>query len=431
MAAFKISNRTVEALSCPPGETKVFRWDETLTGFGVVAYASGKKSYVIKYPLKGRSHRSRRYTLGEHGRLTPVQARELAKDMLGLVARGVDPMDQRRDTRHQRPFKDVAEDYMAQHVAKKCKPRTQAEYRDLLRCHILPALGQKSIASIRRTEVGGLHSRMSEKPSRANRCLALISSIWNWAASRDEAPQGANPATGVVRYREQGKERYLSTEELGRLGDTLRKAEAEGLPWSIEKPGSKHLPKGDKLRRLDPFAIGAIRLLILTGARLREILNAKWEWIDWDRALLLLPDSKTGKKPIYLGPGALEILKAMPRMEGNPYIVPGLGERKKKATGKKASTPAPRRDLKRPWAAISDAAKLDGVRIHDLRHTYASFGAGASLGLQVIGKLLGHSQSATTQRYAHLDADPLRRAANLITQQISDAMKPSQSCETG
>src|SRR6185437_2165313 len=111
MAAFKISNRTVEALSCPPGETKVFRWDETLTGFGVVAYASGKKSYVIKYPLKGRSHRSRRYTLGEHGRLTPVQARELAKDMLGLVARGVDPMDQRRDTRHQRPFKDVAEDY--------------------------------------------------------------------------------------------------------------------------------------------------------------------------------------------------------------------------------------------------------------------------------------------------------------------------------
>jgi integrase len=150
--------------------------------------------------------------------------------------------------------------------------------------------------------------------------------------------------------------------------------------------------------KLDPFAVGAIRLLTLTGARLREILGAEWRHVDLERGVIFLPDSKSGRKPIYLS-AAQAVLAAPPRLDGNPFIIVGR------------ENGAPRSDLKGPWAAVTRAAGLDGLRIHDLRHSFASVAAGASLGLPVIGKLLGHSQAATTHRCAHLDADPLRRAS--------------------
>ena len=155
-------------------------------------------------------------------------------------------------------------------------------------------------------------------------------------------------------------------------------------------------------------------MLILTGARLREILHAKWEHVDFERGILFLSDSKTGKKPVYLSAAALAILSALPRIEGNPHIIAGMKG-------------GPRADLKRPWAAVTRAAGLDGLRIHDLRHSFASVGAGASLGLPIIGKLLGHSQAATTHRYAHLDADPLRRAVETIGATIAAAMDGGQA----
>ena len=161
---------------------------------------------------------------------------------------------------------------------------------------------------------------------------------------------------------------------------------------------------------LDLFAVAAIRLLILTGTRLREILHARWEHVDFERGVIFLPDSKTGKKPIYLSAASLAILAALPRIEGNPFVIPG----------EKAGQPPV--DLKRPWAAVTKAAGLEAVRIHDLRHSFASIGAGASLGLPIIGKLLGHTHAATTHRYAHLDADPMRRAAETIGATIAAAM---------
>jgi integrase len=181
-------------------------------------------------------------------------------------------------------------------------------------------------------------------------------------------------------------------------------------------PKAKHAPKAENRRvKLDPFAVAAIRLLILTGARLREILHAKWENVDFERSILFLPDSKTGRKPVYLSAAALDVLSSLPRIAGNPHIIAG------------AKDGAPRADLKKPWAALRRVAGLEGVRIHDLRHSFASVGAGASLGLPIIGKLLGHTQAATTHRYAHLDADPMRRAAETIGATISAAMnrKPS------
>ena len=190
------------------------------------------------------------------------------------------------------------------------------------------------------------------------------------------------------------KRRSPTREELGRLGDALREAETVGLAWTIDEsaPNAKHAPKEDRRTKIDTHAAGAIRLLIMTGARLREILGAQWPQVDIERGVINLPDSKTGAKSIYLSAAAQEVLASLPRIDGNPHIIPG------EIKGK------PRRDLKKPWAALTRAAGLQGVRIHDLRHSFASFGAGASLGLPIIGKLLGHLQAATTHRYAHLDA---------------------------
>ncbi len=207
---------------------------------------------------------------------------------------------------------------------------------------------------------------------------------------------------------------------MARLGDALQRGEGEGLTYVVDetKPTAKHAASADARRtQLDPFAVAAIRLLMLTGARLREVVHAKWEYVDFERGVMFLPDSKTGKKPIYLSAAALAILVALPRIEGNPFIIAG------------AKNGAPRADLKKPWAAVTKAAGLEGVLLHDLRHSFASVGAGASLGLPIIGKLLGHSQASTTARYAHLDADPMRRAANAIGATIAAAMNGANGGE--
>jgi integrase len=261
---------------------------------------------------------------------------------------------------------------------------------------------------------------MSATPFAANRCLAVLSSIWNWAARRDEVTLEANPVRGVEKNPERSRERFLTDEEFGRLGEALRLAETIGIP--SETSGdckSKDLPRAQNRRTiLDPFAVAAIRLLIFTGARLREILGAKWEQVDFDRGILFLPDSKTGKKPIYLPEAALTVLNSLPRVDGTPYIISGAGSIR------------PRADLKRPWALLCRAAELKGARLHDLRHSFASYGAGNGLGLPVIGKLLGHSQPSTTNRYAHLDASPLRRASERISSAIAMAMNTYVEAET-
>jgi integrase len=451
-----ISKRSVDALRCKKGQDRVFLLDDSLEGFGVAAFPDrkndsgkeipGKKVFVVQFRQNGRS---RRMSIGKYGALTPDEARSSAKKLLGAVETGSDPIKARRDARAVRTFKQLSEEFMQLHVAAKRKGRTGEEYGRMLKLHILPVIGSRQLSDIRRSDVARMHAGLADRPRAANHCLALISSVWNWAARRDEVAFEANPARGIDRNPEKGRERFLSTEELLRLGDALRRGEVEGLPWQVDvtKPTAKHIPKGPKLRRIDPHAIAAVRLLILTGARLREILNAKWEYLNWERGALDLPDSKSGKKSIYLSAAALAVLKDIPRVDGNPYVIPGE-KRPRKGEEQKKRTPSPRADLKRPWEAIARAAGfvemvpettsngkpvLDKkgepkmverftVRLHDLRHSFASVGAGAALGLHTIGKLLGHSQPATTARYSHLDADPLRRAADIIGNQIAAAM---------
>ena len=417
MARGRITKRRVEALHCPPDKDREFLWDDALAGFGVGAFPSGTKVYVAQYR---KDARSRRIAIGEHGRLTPDEARSEAKKLLGAVERGDDPIEERRAASRVRTFQEVADDFMRRHIGQKRKRRTRYEYGLLLNVHILPAFGPRRITDVRRIDVARLHANLSDRPVVANRCVALISSVWNWSARGDEVEASDNPAKGIDRNPERGRERYLTSEEFARIGNALRTAETIGLPWTIDEVGSKakHAPKVENRRTLiDPFAIAAIRLLIFTGGRLREILHARWENVDFERGILHLDDSKTGRRPIYLSAAALSVLSDLPRVEGNPYLIPGDRDG------------APRSDLKRPWAALARAAKLKGVRIHDLRHSFASIGAGASMGLPIIGRLLGHSQPQTTAKYSHLQADPLRRAADTIGATISAAMDGKQAAE--
>jgi integrase len=252
---------------------------------------------------------------------------------------------------------------------------------------------------------------MQNKPIAANRCLALLSHMFTMAEAWSLVAENFNPCRRIERYREEAKERFLTTDELQRLGDALREAETIGIPWAVDegKRGAKHLAKPENRRTIiSPYATGAIRLLLFTGARLREILGLRWEWIDFERKLIFLPDSKTGKKTIVLNAPAIAQLSKLARI--GTFVIAGNDPEK------------PRADIKRPWSAIAERAELTGVRIHDLRHSFASTGVGVGLGLPIIGKLLGHTQVRTTHRYAHLELDPIRRGAEFIGNQLATAM---------
>jgi integrase len=221
-------------------------------------------------------------------------------------------------------------------------------------------------------------------------------------------PRGFNPARDIKRYREQGRERYLSSDEIIRLGQVLRQAETGGLPWTIKiaGPRARHLARPENRREIYPRQVtNAIRLLLYTGCRLREILYLRWTEVDFERGLLHLPDSKTGRKTIVLNVSALDVIAGCSRI--GAFVI--AGDRPDR----------PRHDLKRPWEQIREAAGLGSVRLHDLRHTHASIGVAAGLGLPIVGKLLGHASQATTARYAHLADDPVRRASDLIGGRIA------------
>jgi integrase len=380
-------------------------------GFGAYVLTSGLKIYVVQYRRAGRSLRVK---IGEHGPLTPDQARDKAKRLLGRIADGADPSAEKRERRAVRTVNAIADEFLTDHVEQLRKRKTAIEYRRLIDRHLRPILGTTPMREVKRADLAGLRAALRQTPIVANRVLAVFGSMWSYAAKVGDVEADANPVRGIERYREHRREHFLTGQELTRLGEALRLGETEGLPWEGEYD-SKHTIKEENRRTvLDPFAAVAIRLLILTGARLREILHARWEHVDFQRGILFLPDSKTGRKPVYLSAAAQAVLASLPRIEGNPYIIPGAKEG------------APRSDLAKPWTMVTRIAKLEGTRLHDLRHSFASVGAGASLGLPIIGKLLGHTQAATTHRYAHLDTDPMRRAVETIGATISAALDGKQ-----
>jgi integrase len=409
-----ITKRSVDALK--PAATEYFLWDEKLAGFGVRVQTTGARSYVVKYRAgSGRSTPTHRVTLGAVGKLTPDEARKLAKTTLGAVAHGADPAAAKAAERRGSTLKELAELFLTDHAEAKRKASTAAHYRDVLERLVLPELGSRKAEKVTVAEIAKLHVKQRAHPYQANRMLAVVGSLYSFVGKRRILPIGLNPARGIEKYPERGRERFLSFKELTRLGEAIREGETVGLPYTVDetKHKAKHAPKKENRRTvIGPHAAAAMRLLIFTGARLREILHLKWEHVDFERGMLLLADSKTGKKAIVLNAPALTVLTNLPRVGG--YVIAG------QAAG--TDKEQPRSDLKRPWHAVAKRAGLEGVRIHDLRHTHASIGAGAGLGLPIIGKLLGHAHATTTARYAHLDADPLRRASERIGLQLSKAM---------
>jgi integrase len=306
---------------------------------------------------------------------------------------------------------ELADRFMTDHVEPKRKPGTAEFYRHLLDKIIKPELGTVKLDKLTRAAVAKLHGNLGATPFQANRVLAVIGAMYSFAARSGLVPEGSNPARKIENFPEHRRERFLTGEELERLGAAIREAETVGIPWIVDEgaPKAKHLAKQEhRFTKISPTAAAALRLLLFTGCRLREILHLRWEHVDIERGLLFLADSKTGKKTVILNAPALAVLADLDRLA--PYVVPGDDPQK------------PRSDLKRPWQAIARRAGLDGVRLHDLRHTYASFGAGGGLGLPIIGRLLGHTQAATTARYAHLDNDPLRRASESIASRIAAAL---------
>jgi len=416
MTTQRITKRAVDALK--PNGFEFTVWDDAVTGFGVRVRATGAKSYVVVYRAgSGRGAPVRRFTIATVGKIAPDRARARAKVILGSVAHGHDPAEQKTTERGTPTLAELADRFMTEHVDTKRKGGTARFYRDILDRIVKPALGTTKADKLTRFQIGRLHSSLADTPFQANRVLAVIGSMYAFAGRTGIVPEGTNPARGIDKFKESRRERFLTGEELERLGRAIREAETTGIPWTVDetKPAAKHVPKAKRFSNVAPSAVAALRLLLFTGCRLREILHLRWEHVDFERGCLFLPDSKTGRKTVILNAPALAVLSALERV--GPYVVSG-------------DDPAqPRHDLNRPWDALTKQAGLVGVRLHDLRHTYASFGAGGGLGLPIIGRLLGHAQATTTARYAHLDNDPLRRASEAIAGRIAAALEGNQKAD--
>jgi integrase len=325
----KLTKRSIETIR--PGDCDVFLWDDTLPGFGVRVLPSGKRSFVLQY--RNRERRSRRITLGRFGVLTVQQARQRVIHLLAEVQDGKDPAEERRREASAPVLADLAARYLRDHAEPKKKPRSAREDRRLLDNHILPALRSRKVRHITSDDMDRLHGSMRDTPIAANRVLALLSMMFVLSERWGMRPKGSNPTRGVERFKENRRERYLSMDEFGRLGATLRKLERE--------------------RAVSPYAIAAVRLLMLTGARRNEICQLGWSNVDFERRELRLEDSKTGPKTIPLNAPALQILAGLERY--GPWVLPGA-RRKGPII------------LFKSWEKIRTDAKLEDVRLHDLRH---------------------------------------------------------------
>ncbi len=413
MATIKITKRVVDGAE-PVGKRYAI-FDSEIKGFGIRVYPSGKKSWIFEYrPGEGgRRVAKKRVTIGSTSDFTPDKARKLAEILRARTKMGHDPQADKALQREAVTVAEIAGEFLEHHVGAKRRVRTKEQYEDVIRRIVLPKLGKLRAKSVTRADLSRLHLAWKHTPFQANRVLAIVGSMYSYAGKQGLVPEGMNPARGIEKYPEDARERYLSVNELERLGAAIREAETDGIEWNIDPTKkTKHLPKGDNRTVIGKHAAAALRLLLFTGCRLREILHLKWEYVDLERGLLFLPTSKTGRKTVVLNAPAMAVLTNLTRI--GSYVI----------AGDTAGTPdeKPRSDLKRPWTLVRRRAGLDDVRLHDLRHNFGAFGAGGGMGLPIIGKLLGHTQAATTQRYAHLDADPLRKASNAIGNMIAAAM---------
>jgi len=383
MPSRKLNKSSVEAL--PVGVNDVIYWDTLLPGFGVRVKPNATRSYVVQYRNR-QTGRSRRKTIGRHGPLmTFSQAKEIAKVLLSDVVRGKDPVAEGRAYREAPTVADLANQYLESQAIPKKRPKSVRNDKSALNRFVLPKLGGRKVAEVTGRDIQRLHSSMKETPYQANRTLALLSTMfelsirWEYRAN--------NPAKGIAKFHEEKRDRWLSDDELARLLDAL-----DDNPNQV--------------------AANAIRLQLLTGARIGEVLSARWENFDLDRGIWTKPSHHTKQKRtehLPLSSSAMELLTGIRKSQTNEsaYLFPGRKPNK------------PIVELKRFWKAVTASAGLDDYRIHDNRHTHASHLVSNGMSLAIVGRLLGHTSPTTTQRYAHLADDPLREAAEVFGQKMS------------
>ncbi|WP_300030598.1 site-specific integrase [uncultured Roseobacter sp.] len=380
----KLTKRAVEALEVRAKDYLV--WDGDLSGFGVRVFASGRKSYLVQYRAGGRT---RRRSIGQHGALTADQARVEARKLLGDVARGGNPSEERQRHLSGETIGALCDRFLTEYAEQHCKPSTRKGYKIMVRTCIKPKLGSRKIVDVTRAEVVKFHYDLRDRPYTANRAVSILSKMFNLAEDWGLKTDSSNPARRIKKFREEEKKRYLSEAEQARLGKVLADA----------------LESGDET----PHAVSAIYLLMLTGCRMGEIRTLKWEYITPHH--LELPDSKTGRRRIPLPREAYNIVMALPRKPGNPYVI--LGE----------SEYGPLINLQKPWLRIRKRAGLEDVRMHDLRHTYASVAVMSGIDPFLLKEIMGHKNLQTTLRYSHFADDAVQRAAGSVASRLAGAMR--------
>ena len=390
MATGKINKRAVDALG--PGVKDTYIWDATVKGFALKVTPRGTKTYLFEY--KDSSRKTRRVTIGHHGVLTADQARERAKTLAAEVELGGDPASDRTKHRAALTVSQLAESWLSDHVGARRKAKTLHDYRGWVGRHIVPEIGSMRVSDVQVQDVEKIVRDLSNHPTTANRVLAVISSMFTFAIRRHLVRD--NPARGIEKNRERKRKRHLSAEELSRLGAALLAAEE----------------RGD-----NRTGINAVRFLLFTGMRRGEVETFRWSFVDWQYGRVHLPDSKSGEKVLPIGQPATDLLtlirqsqKQTRTHDENGYVFPSA-----KADGHLVGLP-------KMWRKWRSEAGLEDVRIHDLRHSFASVGASSGTPLFVIGGILGHKSTATTDRYAHLQDDPARTAANSISTTIAAAL---------
>jgi integrase len=405
----KLTKRVVDAIRPNVKGRDVFVWDAgdgSLKGFGVRMKPSGAASYLVQYRIK--EGRTRRLVLGKLGVLTPDEARAQAADRLKEVALGGDPSADRHRARDALNLNELTDLYLREGPADKPnkKPSSWAADRSNVERHIRPLIGSKLIKTLTQTDVAKFQADVAAGKSKADvktkkrgraiveggrgtaaRSLAVLGAMLQFAVGRKLIP--GNPAKGVRLLKGEKRERFLSEAEVAKLADAVSRMEAE--------------------RKLSATAAVGIRLLMLTGCRKSEILSLRWEWVDWERGSLRLPDSKTGAKVVPLAAAARELLSKIPR--ASAFVLPAA-----KGNGHYTG-------LQKDWERVRVRAELPGLRLHDLRHSFASFAVADGNTLYMVGKVLGHKQARTTEVYAHLADDPLRAVADRTAARIATAMK--------
>ncbi len=392
----KINTNTVEALN--PGEAIS---DTHLPGYYVRCQKEARIYFIRKYALGHRHF----VNIGEHGKLglTEKRARDQAQKIIVEIKQGGDPTQERNSLKQMPTLSAYADEYLDGYGLT-LKPSTLQDYRNCFNRYIRPlSIANSKLDRITRQDIAQLHRSKSKHKRTANKLLQILSSMYGEAQRAGIVPSEFNPTKGIKHYKIDARQRFLSQDELMNLGQALSEAEDHG---------SENL-----------YAIAAIRLLIYTGARLNEILTLRWEWIDLERGYLHLPDSKTGQKVIHLSPPAQDLLSNLPKVKGNPFVIVGDREGSHWV------------NLRKPWERIKTKAcnepttLPDGsrqhVRLHDLRHNFASLAASGGASLLMIGTLLGHRQISTTARYAHLTDDPLKQVNDAAGKTAEKALKPA------